>query len=59
MFSIAAMFPDYKIWLQDVTQSYIKGHYLQHDVYVKPVEHFNLSKDTYLKLLKLLYQLQK
>lgn len=51
---MAAMFPDHNIWLQDVTQSYVKWRYLQRDAYFKPADQFNIPQDTCLKLLKTL-----
>lgn len=55
MSSIAAMFSDHKIWLQNVTHPYIEEHDPQRDVYVEPAEQFNLLRDTYLELLNPLY----
>lgn len=49
------MFPDHNIWLQHVTQVYIKVHDIQRDVYVKHSDQFNLPQDAYLELLKPLY----
>lgn len=42
----------HKVWNKDTNQSYIQAHDLERDVYVIPEPRFNLSPDTFLKLLK-------
>lgn len=42
--SISAVFPAYKIWLQDVTKAYIQEKDLQREVYLKPADQLKLSK---------------
>lgn len=59
MCSTASMFIEHNIWLQDVTQPYIRGHDLQRDVHIKPAAQLNLAQNTYLKLLKPLWGLSE
>lgn len=59
MASIASLFPEHKIWLQDVTEAYIQWYDIQQDVYVKPAKKFELPLNTYLKPLKPLYRLSE
>lgn len=51
------MFPNKKIRIRDVTQTYIREHDVQRDIYLKHVDQFNIPQDSYLELLKPLYGL--
>lgn len=50
---------NFKIWLQDVTKAYIRGHDLTRAVYVKATKDFELPEDQLLNLLKPLYRLKE
>ena len=54
-----AIILDFHIWSQDVTQSYIQGHDLTRDVYVRPAKEFGLPSNVLLKLEKPLYGLSE
>lgn len=57
--SMAAMFQSLKIYLQNLTQAYVQGHYLQANVYVKLSKELYIKEGMYLKLFKLLYEISE
>lgn len=59
MSSLAEIFHNDKIWLQDVTKAYIQEHELHRKLFVKLAERLELPQDTYLKVLETLYGLSE